>query len=120
MSAVLGEVAPERVAGVHLNLGSVAAGKFDDLTPAELANLEAEKEMQRTGRGYSGIQGPGRRRSATASPTPQQARDAWISEEFWATSSEPVPLTVRATPWEARARGTALSIPRVTGTSRCG
>ncbi|MET9078822.1 epoxide hydrolase, partial [Streptomyces sp. NPDC004232] len=56
VSAVLGEVAPERVAGVHLNLGSVAAGTFDDPTPAELANLEAEKEMQRTGRGYSAIQ----------------------------------------------------------------
>ncbi|WP_239146686.1 hypothetical protein [Streptomyces sp. SID10815] len=55
---MLGEVAPERVAGVHLNLGSVAAGKFDDLTPAELADLEAEKEMQRSGRGYSEIQGP--------------------------------------------------------------
>ncbi|KIA61424.1 hypothetical protein [Nocardia vulneris] len=41
---------------MHLNLGSVAAGVFDDPTPAESANLEAEKEMQRTGRGYSAIQ----------------------------------------------------------------
>lgn len=56
VSGALGEVAPERVAGVHLNLGSVAAGTFDDPTPAELANLEAEKEFQRTGRGYSAIQ----------------------------------------------------------------
>ncbi|MGX1123127.1 pimeloyl-ACP methyl ester carboxylesterase [Streptomyces ambofaciens] len=56
VSAKLGEVAPERVVGVHLNLGSVAASAFDDPTPSELANLEAEKEMQRTGRGYSAIQ----------------------------------------------------------------
>ncbi|WP_103344145.1 epoxide hydrolase family protein [Amycolatopsis sp. CA-126428] len=52
VSGALGEVAPERVAGVHLNLGSVAAGTFDDPTPAERANLEAEHEFRRTGRGY--------------------------------------------------------------------
>lgn len=39
-----------------LNMGSAALGTFDDPTPAELANLEAEREFQRTGRGYSGQQ----------------------------------------------------------------
>ena len=51
MSGALGEVAPERVAGVHLNMGSVALGTFDDPTPAERSNLLAEEEFKRTGRG---------------------------------------------------------------------
>ena len=37
-------------------MASVALGAYDDPTPAELANLEAAKEFQRTGRGYSGQQ----------------------------------------------------------------
>ncbi len=74
VSAVLGEVAPERVAGVHLNLGSVAAGAFDDPTPAELANLGAEKEMQRTGRGVLGVDGQRRpsRGSVVAADDPRR------------------------------------------------
>jgi pimeloyl-ACP methyl ester carboxylesterase len=70
--------------GVHLNLGSVAAGTFDDPTPAELANLEAEREFQRTGRGYSGQQATRPQTlgySLTDSPAGQAA---WIAEKFWA------------------------------------
>lgn len=83
VSAVLGEVAPERVAGVHLNLASVA-GTFDDPTPAELANLEAEKEMQRTGRGYSAIQATGPQTLGYGLTDSPAGQAAWIAEKFWA------------------------------------
>lgn len=56
VTAVLGEVAPERVAGVHLNMGRVPLGTFADPTPTEQAALDADREFARTGRGYSAIQ----------------------------------------------------------------
>ncbi|PKV97344.1 pimeloyl-ACP methyl ester carboxylesterase [Amycolatopsis echigonensis] len=84
VSGALGEVAPERVAGVHLNLGSVAAGAFDDPTPAELANLEAEKEMQRTGRGYSAIQATRPQTLGYGLTDSPAGQAAWIAEKFWA------------------------------------
>ncbi|GAA4853068.1 epoxide hydrolase [Actinomycetospora corticicola] len=56
VTANLGEVAPERVAGVHLNMGRVPLGTFADPTPTEQAALDAAGEHARTGRGYSGIQ----------------------------------------------------------------
>jgi hypothetical protein len=69
---------------VHLNMGSVALGAFDDPTPAELANLNAANEFQRTGRGYS-VQQATRPQTLgyglTDSPAGQAA---WIAEKFWA------------------------------------
>ncbi len=56
VTATLGEVAPERVAGVHLNMGRVPLDTFDDPTPAERAAHDAADEHARTGRGYSAIQ----------------------------------------------------------------
>ncbi|MEU2723331.1 epoxide hydrolase family protein [Streptomyces smyrnaeus] len=84
VSGALGEVAPDRVAGVHLNLGSVAAGTFDDPTPAELANLEAEKEMQRTGRGYSAVQATRPQTLGYGLTDSPAGQAAWIAEKFWA------------------------------------
>ncbi|MCX5387458.1 epoxide hydrolase family protein [Streptomyces sp. NBC_00083] len=84
VSGALGEVAPERVAGVHLNLGSVAAGTFDDPTPSELANLEAEKEFQRTGRGYSGQQATRPQTLGYGLTDSPAGQAAWIAEKYWA------------------------------------
>ena len=84
VSGALGEVAPERVAGVHLNLGSVAAGTFDDPTPAEQANLEAEKEMERSGRGYSAIQATRPQTLGYGLTDSPAGQAAWIAEKFWA------------------------------------
>jgi hypothetical protein len=69
---------------VHLNLGSVAAGTFDDPTPAELANLEAEKEFQRTGRGYSAIQATRPQTLGYGLTDSPAGQAAWIAEKFWA------------------------------------
>jgi len=69
---------------VHLNLGSVAAGTFDDPTPAELANLEAEKEFQRTGRGYSGQQATRPQTLGYGLTDSPAGQAAWIAEKFWA------------------------------------
>ncbi|WP_410595574.1 epoxide hydrolase family protein [Amycolatopsis sp. lyj-23] len=84
VSGALGEVAPEHVAAVHLNLGSVAAGTFADPTPAELANLEAEEEMQRTGRGYSAIQSTRPQTLGYGLTDSPAGQAAWIAEKFQA------------------------------------
>lgn len=69
---------------MHLNLGSVAAGTFDDPTPAELANLEAGKEFQRTGRGYSAIQATRPQTLGYGLTDSPAGQAAWIAEKFWA------------------------------------
>jgi pimeloyl-ACP methyl ester carboxylesterase len=84
VSGALGEVALERVAAVHLNLGSVAAGTFDDPTPAELANLDAAKEFQRTGRGYSAQQASRPQTLGYGLTDSPAGQAAWIAEKFWA------------------------------------
>ena len=84
VSGALGEVAPERVAAVHLNMGSVALGTFDDPTPAEQANLEAAKEFGRTGRGYSGQQATRPQTLAYGLTDSPAGQAAWIAEKFWA------------------------------------
>ncbi|GAA3358176.1 epoxide hydrolase family protein [Saccharopolyspora gregorii] len=84
VSGALGEVAPERVAGVHLNMGSVAAGAFDDPTPAEPANLAAAEEFQRTGRGYSALQSTRPQTLGYGLTDSPAGQAAWIAEKFWA------------------------------------
>jgi pimeloyl-ACP methyl ester carboxylesterase len=84
VSGALGEVAPERVAGVHLNMAAVAQGTFDDPTPAELANLEAVMEFQRTGRGYSGQQATRPQTLGYGLTDSPAGQAAWIAEKFWA------------------------------------
>ncbi|HEX7304324.1 epoxide hydrolase family protein [Lentzea sp.] len=84
VSGALGEVAPERVAGVHVNLGSVALGTFDDPTPAERANLEAEEEFRRTGRGYSAQQATRPQTLGYGLTDSPAGQATWIAEKFWA------------------------------------
>jgi pimeloyl-ACP methyl ester carboxylesterase len=69
VSGELGEVAPDRVAGVHVTMAPVLLGTFDDPTPEDQAALAALKEFDRTGTGYSAQQSTQPRRSGTASPT---------------------------------------------------
>jgi epoxide hydrolase len=82
VSGALGEVAPERVAGVHLNLGSVALGTGDDPTPAERANLAAEQEFARTGRGYSAQQATRPQTLGYGLTDSPAGQAAWIGEKF--------------------------------------
>jgi pimeloyl-ACP methyl ester carboxylesterase len=84
VSGALGEVAPERVAGVHLNMGSVPLGTFDDPTPTELANLAAQHEFQRTGRGYSAQQSTRPQTLGYGLTDSPAGQAAWIAEKFWA------------------------------------
>ncbi|MDT8911661.1 epoxide hydrolase [Amycolatopsis sp. PS_44_ISF1] len=84
VSGALGEVAPERVAAVHVNMGAAPQGTFDDPTPAELANLEAAKEFQRTGRGYSGQQSTRPQTLGYGLTDSPAGQAAWIAEKFWA------------------------------------
>lgn len=84
VSGALGEVASERVAGVHVNMGSVTLGAFDDPTPSELNNLRAAKEFQRTGRGYSGQQSTRPQTLGYGLADSPAGQAAWIAEKFWA------------------------------------
>ncbi|RDD87939.1 epoxide hydrolase family protein [Streptomyces parvulus] len=84
VSGALGEVASGRVAAVHLNLGSVETGTFDDPTPAERANQAAEEEMQRTGRGYSAIQATRPQTLGYGLTDSPAGQAAWIAEKYWA------------------------------------
>jgi pimeloyl-ACP methyl ester carboxylesterase len=84
VSGTLGEVAPERVAAVHLNMASVAPGTFDDPTPSELANRAAEREFQRSGRGYSAIQSTRPQTLGYALTDSPAGQAAWIAEKYHA------------------------------------
>jgi epoxide hydrolase len=84
VSGALGEVAPGRVAGVHVNFGSVALGGFDDPTPAERANLAAEREFARTGRGYSAQQSTRPQTLGYALTDSPAGQAAWIAEKYGA------------------------------------
>lgn len=84
VSGALGEVAPERVAAVHLNLASVPVGTFDDPTPSEQAALAAEKAFARTGRGYSAIQATRPQTLGYGLTDSPAGQAAWIAEKFWA------------------------------------
>ncbi|RJQ87481.1 epoxide hydrolase family protein [Amycolatopsis panacis] len=84
VSGALGEVARERVAGVHVNMASAPSGVFDDPTPEELAAAEASKEFARTGRGYSGQQATRPQTLGYGLTDSPAGQAAWIAEKFWA------------------------------------
>ena len=62
----------------------MALGAFDDRTPAELANLAAAKEFQRTGRGYSRQQSTRPQTLGYGLTDSPAGQAAWIAEKFWA------------------------------------
>ncbi|MEU4667207.1 epoxide hydrolase family protein [Amycolatopsis sp. NPDC023774] len=84
VTGALGEVAPERVAGVHVNMAAAPLGQFDDPTPEEQAALAAAKEFGRTGRGYSGQQSTRPQTLGYGLTDSPAGQAAWIAEKFWA------------------------------------
>lgn len=96
VSGALGEVAPDRVAGVHVNLGSVALGGFDDPTQAERAAAQAEQEFARTGRGYSALQATRPQTLGYALTDSAAGQAAWIAEKYLAWSDEASAVTRQA------------------------
>ncbi|MBB4688794.1 epoxide hydrolase family protein [Amycolatopsis jiangsuensis] len=84
VTGAIGEVAPERVAGVHVNMASVQSALFEDATPEELAAAEAAKEFARTGRGYSGQQSTRPQTLGYGLTDSPAGQAAWIAEKFWA------------------------------------
>ncbi|SDE50394.1 epoxide hydrolase family protein [Pseudonocardia oroxyli] len=96
VSGALGEVAPDRVAGVHVNLGSVALGGFDDPTQAERAAAQAEQEFARTGRGYSALQATRPQTLGYALTDSAAGQAAWIAEKYLAWSDEASALSRQA------------------------
>ncbi|GGG25644.1 epoxide hydrolase [Rhodococcoides trifolii] len=84
VSGALGGVAPDRVAGVHLNMGAVPQGTFDEPTRQEQENLKAVKEFARTGRGYSAQQSTRPQTLGYALTDSPAGQAAWIAEKFWA------------------------------------
>ena len=82
---VLAAVAPERVAGVHVNFLAVPlAGTFDDLTPAEQKAISDLDEFRRTGSGYSGQQSTRPQTLGYGLTDSPAGQAAWIAEKFWA------------------------------------
>ncbi|RSD13633.1 epoxide hydrolase family protein [Amycolatopsis eburnea] len=79
----LAKVAPERVAGVHVNFAPVRLDQ-GELTASEQRALDDLQEFRRTGSGYSAEQGTRPQTlgyGLTDSPVGQAA---WIAEKFWA------------------------------------
>jgi pimeloyl-ACP methyl ester carboxylesterase len=79
----LAAVAPERLAGVHVNFALVPMDQ-DDPTPEERQARADLEEFRRSGSGYSAVQGTRPQTlgySLTDSPAGQAA---WIAEKFWA------------------------------------
>ncbi|MFJ9173814.1 epoxide hydrolase family protein [Streptomyces sp. NPDC102360] len=84
VSPALGSVAPERVAGVHVNLATAPLGTFDDPTPREQNALAAHQEFLRTGRGYAGQQSTRPQTLGYGLTDSPAGQAAWIAEKFWA------------------------------------
>lgn len=84
VSGALGEVAPEHVVAVHLNMGSVDLGTFADPTTSERASLAAEEEFARTGRGYSALQATRPQTLGYGLTDSPAAQAAWVAEKYWA------------------------------------
>lgn len=92
ISRELGAVAPDRVAGVHVNmLFPYTRDEPPDLTPAERARLEAFRRFLSAGSGYFSIQSTRPQTLAyglTDSPT---GLLAWIAEKFGEWTDEGLP-----------------------------
>ena len=86
VTATLGHLDPDHVAGIHLNMPVAAPGSFDvtDLTPAEVAALEAYQEHRRWGTGYSKEQSTRPQTLGYGLVDSPVGQAAWIVEKFWA------------------------------------
>ncbi|MFJ1760881.1 epoxide hydrolase family protein [Amycolatopsis sp. NPDC088138] len=79
----LAGVAPERVAGVHVNFVPVRMGQ-DDPTPEERQAHSDLEEFRRTGSGYSAQQGTRPQTLGYGLTDSPAGQAAWIAEKFWA------------------------------------
>ncbi|MCR6481785.1 epoxide hydrolase [Amycolatopsis sp. OK19-0408] len=79
----LASVAPERLAGVHVNFAPVRLDR-DDATPRERQALADLEEFRRTGSGYSGQQGTRPQTLGYGLTDSPAGQAAWIAEKFWA------------------------------------
>jgi pimeloyl-ACP methyl ester carboxylesterase len=86
VSVAVGRAAPERVAGIHLNMPVVAPdpATLDDLTPSEQAALDDLAEHRRWGTGYSQQQSTRPQTLGYGLVDSPAAQCAWIVEKFWA------------------------------------
>ncbi|WP_037364758.1 epoxide hydrolase family protein [Amycolatopsis orientalis] len=84
VSGALGEVARERVAGVHVNMAAAPRGEFPDETEEEREGARAAAEFRRTGQGYSAQQGTRPQTLGYGLTDSPAGQAAWIAEKFWA------------------------------------
>ncbi|ATY14438.1 epoxide hydrolase [Amycolatopsis sp. AA4] len=84
VSGALGEVARERVAGVHVNMAAAPQGQFEDETDEEREGAQAAAEFRRTGQGYSAQQGTRPQTLGYGLTDSPAGQAAWIAEKFWA------------------------------------
>ncbi|MEC3980211.1 epoxide hydrolase [Amycolatopsis sp. H20-H5] len=78
-------VAPERLAGVHVNMARVAMDDktFDDPTPSELQSMADLREHVSAGTGYSTQQGTRPQTLGYGLADSPSGQAAWITEKFW-------------------------------------
>lgn len=88
VTATLGHLDPAHLAGIHLNMPLAAPGSFDvtDLTPSEVAALEAFAEHRRWGTGYSKEQSTRPQTVGYGLVDSPAGQAAWIVEKFFAWS----------------------------------
>ncbi|MGZ8649572.1 MAG: epoxide hydrolase family protein, partial [Solirubrobacteraceae bacterium] len=87
VTARLGVVDPEHLAGIHLNmavLGSAAIEAAGEPTPKERAALDVLAEFRKTGDGYSKQQRTRPQTLGCGLVDSPAAQCAWIVEKFWA------------------------------------
>jgi epoxide hydrolase len=89
VSQNMADLAPDRVAGLHLNFVSVprpSGERTDELDPDERASVERMSAFQQTGAGYSAIQGTKPQTLGYALDDSPAGLAAWIVEKFRAWS----------------------------------
>ena len=89
VSQNMADLAPDRVAGLHLNFVSVPrprGERTDELDPDERASVERMSTFQQTGAGYSAIQGTKPQTLGYALDDSPAGLAAWIVEKFRAWS----------------------------------
>ncbi len=86
VTATLGHLDPDHVAGIHLNMPVAAPGSFDvqDMTATEQAALVAYDHHRKWGTGYSKEQSTRPQTVGYGLVDSPVGQAAWIVEKFWA------------------------------------
>jgi pimeloyl-ACP methyl ester carboxylesterase len=80
----LGQVDPDHVVGIHVNMPVAGPAEGPDLTPAELHALEGYNEHRTWGTGYSKQQSTRPQTLGYGLADSPAGQCAWIVEKFWA------------------------------------